>query len=165
MVSASNASNASNVLATSDLTFSVTYPSNFLANAANPKTIAITSVNGVGNSLTNKVLNLTSANAARMSDEASEEVVKEVLVSSTNIFPNPAHDVVTIELTAVKSGALEMTIYSFNGNVVGKSKTVELQEGLNTVKQDVSSLEKGIYVVRFVNSSNGEVITKKIIKN
>ncbi|MDI1256578.1 MAG: T9SS type A sorting domain-containing protein [Flavobacterium sp.] len=165
VVSENNASNTSNVLATADLTFSVTYPSNFLANAANPKTIAITSVNGVGNSLTNKVLNLTSAATSRMSDVASEEVVKEVLVSSTNIFPNPAQDVVTIELTAQRAGSLEMTIYSFNGNVVGKSKVVELQEGVNTVKQDVSSLEKGIYVVRFVNTANGEVITKKIIKN
>jgi hypothetical protein len=65
--SASNSGNTSNVLTTSDLTFTVTYPSGFLVNTATAvanKTIVITSVNGVGNSLTGKSLTLSTTMAA-----------------------------------------------------------------------------------------------------
>jgi hypothetical protein len=59
VTSDANASNTSNVLATSDLTFTVTYPAGFVAITTAPKSIVITSVNGVGNSLTNKSLVLS----------------------------------------------------------------------------------------------------------
>jgi hypothetical protein len=59
VTSASNPSNASNVLTTSDLTFSVALPSNFSTLAA--KTIVIYSKNGVGLSATAKTLTLNPA--------------------------------------------------------------------------------------------------------
>ena len=64
VTSASNTTNASNVLSTTDLAFNVTYPVGFIVTTTTPvseKTIAITSVNGVGNSLTNKVVTLATA--------------------------------------------------------------------------------------------------------
>ena len=64
VTSASNSSNNSNVLTTSDLTFSVTYPAGFTVTtttAAAQKSLVITSVNTVGNSATNKTLALTTA--------------------------------------------------------------------------------------------------------
>ena len=157
VISSSNATNASNILSTSDLTFVVTYPVSFIANTANPKTIVITSVNGVGNSLTNKVLNLTSAVGNRLTNEAR--------VSKTAIYPNPASDVLNIDLTTEVSGVLQMTIYTYDGTIVSNTKSINLEEGQNSLSEDVSKLEKGIYFVRFTNSSNEEVIVKKIIKN
>ncbi|MFZ4679580.1 MAG: T9SS type A sorting domain-containing protein [Flavobacterium sp.] len=65
--SVSNSTNATNILETSDLSFTVTYPIGFTVTtttAVANKTITITSVNGVGNSATNKVLTLTTALAA-----------------------------------------------------------------------------------------------------
>jgi len=62
VTSANNAANDSNVLATSDLTFTVFYPTNF--STLTSKTITITSVNGVGNSATNKVVTVSNAVAA-----------------------------------------------------------------------------------------------------
>jgi hypothetical protein len=62
--SANNANNDSNVLTTSDLTFTVTYPSNYSVIASTSvadKSISITSVNTVGDSTTNKVLTLATA--------------------------------------------------------------------------------------------------------
>jgi hypothetical protein len=59
VTSASNPSNASNVLTTSDLTFSVALPANFSTLAA--KTIVIYSKNGVGLSATAKTLTLNPA--------------------------------------------------------------------------------------------------------
>ena len=50
-----------------------------------------------------------------------------------------------------------------NGSIV-KTKNVQLTEGNNVINEDVSSLESGIYFVRFNNLSNNEIITKKLIK-
>ena len=61
VTSASNLGNTSNVLATSDLIFSVTYPVNYRVTTRTSvadKSLVITSVNGVGNSATDKVLTL-----------------------------------------------------------------------------------------------------------
>ena len=159
VTSASNASNTTNVLSTSNLTFTVTYPASFVANTANPKTIAITSVNGFGNSLTNKVLNLTSAPSTAIVEEIP------VMISKTEIYPNPTSDVLNIDLTAEKSGVLQMTIYSYDGVIVSNTKSINLEEGTNSINENVSRLNKGIYFVRFTNSANEEVIVKKIIKN
>jgi ELWxxDGT repeat protein len=57
--SASNMTNTNNVLTTPDLSFTVTYPAGFVATTAAPKSIAITSVNGVGTSLTSKTFTLS----------------------------------------------------------------------------------------------------------
>jgi hypothetical protein len=58
ITSPSNPTNVTNTLTgTSDLTFTVTYSSNFAT--VTPKTIVITSVNNIGNSATNKLLTLT----------------------------------------------------------------------------------------------------------
>lgn len=157
VTSADNASNTTNSITTSGLGFTVTYPASFIANTANPKTIVITAVNGFGNSLTNKVLNLTSATTNRPA--------ANVLITSTSVYPNPVSDVVNIDFTAETEGTLEMTIYSYDGNVASRTKAVELKEGFNTVNENLSNLVKGIYFLRITNSSNDEVIIKKIIKN
>ncbi len=160
VTSASNPTNTSNVLSTSDLAFTVVYPTPFVSTTASPKTISISAVNGVGASTTNKVLTLKSLSTSRPG--AEEEVVS--LVSEMSIYPNPAESFVTIELVAVADGKLDMAIYNYAGNMVSRVRSIELKEGANTVQEDVSRLEKGIYVVRFVNTANNEVITKKIIK-
>lgn len=152
--------NSSNILTTTDLTFTVVYPTPFVSTTASPQTISISSVNGVGASVSSKVLTLRSLSTSRPG--AEEQVIS--LVKETSIYPNPAVDFITIELDAIAEGTLEMAIYNYAGNMVSRVRSIELKEGENTVTEDVSRLEKGIYVVRFVNTANNEVITKKLIK-
>jgi hypothetical protein len=255
VTSASNASNATNVLTTADLVFTVNYPISFVATLAAPKSIAIASVNGVGTSLTNKTVTLstlmpaigvatgsagitsftrcatqtftipvvlgatnyvwtvvdgavivsgqgtnsvevdfaaisslktsnkltvaatntcdvssavksiiltstTCASAARMSS-----TTKEVLtVSTTEVYPNPASSDFNIDVTASEAGVLEISIYSLDGTIMVSPKSVQLQQGTNTINENISSLKSGIYIVQLVNSSNNEVITRKLIK-
>ena len=60
-----DAGDSLNKWSTSDLSFSVTYPAGFVGNTtAAPKTIVVASVNGVGNSLTNKTLVIASTMSA-----------------------------------------------------------------------------------------------------
>ncbi|MFV8342154.1 T9SS type A sorting domain-containing protein [Flavobacterium sp. XS2P39] len=251
VTSVSNASNATNVLATADLTFTVAYPAGFVATLAAPKSIAVASVNGVGSSLTNKSLALstlmpaigiatggttfqrcanqtftipavlgainyvwtvadgavivsgqgtnsveinfaavstlkttnkltvaavnacgvssaiksitlatTSCPTARMSSTTKEALT----VSTTEVYPNPASSDFNIDITASKAGVLEIAIYSLDGTIMVSPRSVQLQEGTNTFSENISSLNSGIYIVQLVNSSNNEVITKKLIK-
>jgi hypothetical protein len=265
VTSASNPSNASNVLATSDLTFSVTYPIGFTVNATTTvaeKSLVITSVNGVGNSLTNKVVTLATAlanvgiatnsyvNPVTLVPSATKfglcvnqtftipavpfatsyvwtlDNVDAVFVGASNstsvvvdfsnvntlsgtvinlkvkatngctfsiektikltydglacgakvdtsavsvpttvsIYPNPAVDNFTVELTSSEVSRMTMTIYNMNGSVVS-SKDLELTEGNNVINENISSLASGVYIVNFYNATNNENIVKRLVKN
>ena len=250
VTSASNSSNTSNVLATSDLSFTVTYPAGFVGNTTlSPKTVAITSVNGVGNSLTNRTLVIASTmsavgtvtgsagitsftrcatqtfsipavvgatnyvwtpanGAVIVSGEGTTSVtvdfsavptattstrltvaarnvcnvssaIKSITLASTacpvdvkmaeptssvvSMYPNPARDNFTLELTSSQVGEMSMTIYNINGMVI-RTKNVQLTEGNNIINEDVSALSNGIYFVQIYNTSNNETIVKKLVK-
>ncbi|MEC4005485.1 T9SS type A sorting domain-containing protein [Flavobacterium sp. SUN052] len=64
VTSASNTTNATNVLSTNDLGFSIVYPSNLAT--VTPKTVVIASVNGFGTSTTNKTLTIVPATLAAL---------------------------------------------------------------------------------------------------
>ncbi len=79
--------------------------------------------------------------------------VNDVLASKFNTFPNPANDVVQIA-TSLEINKVEMY------NVLGKKVTTSFNQHNNNV--DISSLSKGIYVLKI--TSGQSTITKKIIK-
>jgi hypothetical protein len=86
-------------------------------------------------------------------------------VSATEVYPNPVSSTFNVDVTASRAGVLDIAIYSLDGTVAVSAKSIALQAGVNTISENVSSLNKGIYIVQLVNSSNGDVITKKLIKN
>lgn len=88
-----------------------------------------------------------------------------VAVSATEVYPNPVSSTFNVDVTASTVGVLDIAIYSLDGTVVVSAKSIALKAGVNTITENVSSLNKGIYVVQLVNSANGVVITKKLIKN
>jgi hypothetical protein len=251
VTSVSNMANTTASLTTTDLTFTVTYPAGFVAVTATPvgsKSVVITSVNGVGNSLLNKslvistmmpsvgvatggttftrcatktisvpmVIGATSylwtvadgativtgqgtntvevdftavastkttntVKVAAINACGTSSLVKSIIltstacpvpakyaaasISSTEVYPNPVSSNFKIDVTASVAGSLEIAIYSLDGTMAVSPKTVALQEGINTISENVSSLKSGIYIVQLVNSSNNEVITKKLVKN
>ncbi|WP_264511398.1 T9SS type A sorting domain-containing protein [Flavobacterium sp. N1719] len=251
VTSASNPSNGSSSLSTSDLTFSVTMPANFAT--ITPKTIVISAVNGVGASLTNKTLtlstalspigvatggttftrcatqtfsvpevpgavsytwlpaagativsgqgtntvvvdfsavpttatsnllkvtatngcgvssaaksiSLTSVSCARESQIVEENPVNEVSIVRSEVYPNPTYGAISITVENELKGSVEVAIFSMDGYLVNEPKTIQLEEGVNTIQEDLSRLEKGIYIVKLISSSNKEVVVKKVIK-
>ena len=248
VTSVSNPANASNILATSDLIFTVTYPAVFVATTAAPKAIVISSVNGVGSSLLNKTVALstlmpvigvatggttftrcanqtfsippvagatdylwtvvdgavivsgqgttsvevdfaavaalktsnllkvvatnscgasTAAKSITLTSTACPVVARiastNLTVTSTEVYPNPSTNVFNIDITASIAGSVQVSVYTFDGNVVS-TKVVKLHEGSNTITEDISSLNNGIYFVQIANASTNEVIVKKMIK-
>jgi hypothetical protein len=251
VTSASSPTNATNVLSTSNLAFSVVYPSNLATLAA--KTVVISSVNGFGASTTNKTLTVAPAtllavgtigggstfsrtiqktisipavvgatnytwtvvngaeiisgqgttsivvNFSAVPSASTTNVVSvfatsncgvntptksvtltavlprlieeldtnngQVAYSNASVYPNPASYEMNIDIDASKVGDLQMSIYTINGVMVMKSKTIKLDEGRNTINENISNLTNGIYIVRLVDASNKEVMVKKLIKN
>jgi hypothetical protein len=162
VTSPSNLLNASNVLTTSDLTFTVNYNGQVFASAAK-KSIVITAKNQVGTNAKDLILAITTVTCTPTARPAATKAV--ATVSATEVYPNPVSNDFNIDVTVAKAGVISIAIYSLDNNLVVSPKTVQLQEGVNTINENVSSLNKGIYIVQLVNSSNGEVITKKLVKN
>jgi hypothetical protein len=162
VTSPSSLSNTTNSLTTTDRTFTVKF-NNLVFNSKDNKTIAIKAVNQVGNNVADKILKLTTISCGPAARIAAPKAV--ATVSATEVYPNPVSNDFNIDVTAAKAGVLSIAIYSLDNNLVVSPRTVQLQEGVNTINENVSSLNKGIYIVQLVNSSNGEVITKKLVKN
>ena len=164
VTSEASPSNTSNVLSISGLTFSVTYPANFTiasSTLAANKTLVVTSVNGMGNSLTNKSFNLTTVGCNPTPAAKLSEVTT---VSSVVIYPNPVVDMFNMEINVPQNSNLEMSMVNLNGSVIF-TKQIELTAGSNVVTENISSLSNGVYLVRFYNTLTNELIVKKLIKN
>ena len=76
--------------------------------------------------------------------------------SGFKIFPNPAHD----KLIVTSSAQLKQTLVTIF-NMQGQQRLSAQFENQNTMQLDVSTLSKGIYIVK-VKSGNG-VVNKKLI--
>jgi len=76
---------------------------------------------------------------------------------SFRIFPNPANNRTAIEFDKTQSGIL--AIYSTDGKIV-KKINVFAKESINI---DVSTLNKGIYILKFTNGQNGSCKYAKLI--
>jgi len=164
VTSEASPSNTSNVLSISGLTFSVTYPANFTIASSTltaNKTLVVTSVNGMGNSLTNKSFNLTTVGCNPTPVAKLSEVTT---VSSVVIYPNPVVDMFNMEINVPQNSNLEMSMVNLNGSVIF-TKQIELTAGSNVITENISSLSNGVYLVRFYNTLTNELIVKKLIKN
>jgi len=93
----------------------------------------------------------------------NKEIATTVASNVSQIYPNPAVDTFSIDLSTTVGSEVSLTIYSINGAIVKTSK-VQLVEGFNTINEDITSLGSGIYFVRLVNESNNETIVRKLVK-
>jgi hypothetical protein len=80
--------------------------------------------------------------------------------NSLRVYPNPAKEFISVDLTAMPSSALiELFIYSDKGNVVRKISNVSNQ--LLSVR--ISDLPTGFYVVK-ANSKSGQAVGSRAIQ-
>jgi len=160
VTSASNLSNNSNVLTTSDLIFAVKYASVVPA----VKTITIAAKNGLGLSATNKTLTLTFSTSTTCIPTGNKEAAAKVVTSNTSfrVSHSSASDL-NMEVMASEAAVVEYAIYSFEGNLVA-TKRVQLNKGENNFSENIAALKKGFYIVRIVNPNSNEVIIKKFNK-
>lgn len=96
--------------------------------------------------------------------KGAARVAAAPIASDVAVYPNTTSGDFNINVTASRADSIQLSIYSFEGALVSSPRNVKLQEGFNTINENISSLKKGIYIVRIVNANTNEVIVKKVIK-
>lgn len=77
---------------------------------------------------------------------------------SFHFYPNPSQGLITFNFRGPEIDQAVISVYNSNGIVV---KTFSLDSGFHTTRLDLSSLEKGQYIVKF--STNSTAFTRRLI--
>lgn len=82
--------------------------------------------------------------------------INENLNNACNIYPNPANDIINIELN--NNSYSIINIISIDGKIVMEKNIENANQ-----KFDVSNLKSGIYFIRLTNANNNNIVKKLII--
>jgi len=81
------------------------------------------------------------------------------------LYPNPTTDIVNIALTdKVWNSNVRVEVYALNTSTMLYSEQIQ-QKNSASIKVDLSSLPKGIYVLKAYEENGTNAITRKLIKN
>ena len=135
-----------------------------------PNTAGSTSMNNVQVDLTNMLagtyeFQLTVTDNQGNSSISTVKVSVDdasVLTDQLNLFPNPAHDVITGKITSAASGTVKVTVFDMNGRTVMTDETVK-SLAVYEKTYNISMLASGTYVVQ-VNIGYQKVMVAKFIK-
>jgi len=81
-------------------------------------------------------------------------------VNSTRLYPNPATDVLNIEVSASQASEMSINVYNIMGQMV-MSQNTNISTGMNTRSINTSELSSGIYFMTV--KANGFENTMKFI--
>lgn len=79
------------------------------------------------------------------------------------LFPNPAHDLVRLQLDLQKASSISIRVVALNGVVVHQENPGLLQAGENRLDVPLKNLAGGIYFIQ-VQSDDGVVVKKLIVE-
>jgi hypothetical protein len=95
---------------------------------------------------------------AEISEAISEEAVEPISnTTEIKVYPNPAVDFVTVDLTADLDGVL--SLLSASGQMVRSIQTIQED---TSIQMNVQDLPKGVYLVRWVGTDD-QVVMKNLI--
>ena len=83
-------------------------------------------------------------------------------MTSTRVYPNPASDVLNIEVNASQASEMSISVYNIMGQNV-MNQNVNVTTGMNTRNINISELNSGIYFVT-VKANGFENTMKFIVK-
>lgn len=83
--------------------------------------------------------------------------------NSVQVYPNPAHDVLQVDIRVEKKNNAMIELADMTGRIVFRSQT-ELVEGLNAMKIDLSHFSSGLYTL-LISNGKGLLHTQKIRKD
>lgn len=87
-------------------------------------------------------------------------VEENKMENNINVYPNPATDIVNIDINAISNNNVTIQVINTLGQVVLSNVDINLTAGANAVQLNVSQLEAGIHIVSI--TSGNQVITKTI---
>ncbi len=105
-------------------------------------------------------INGTVSSAAYSSIVLPLNSIEESSFSSVKLSPNPAHNVVNVNLSSVSAGMAQMTVVNSIGKVIS-TENIQLNKGNNLITRDLTELSSGIYFVKITKGTQN--ITKKLM--
>lgn len=79
------------------------------------------------------------------------------------IFPNPAKDYVNVDLRLEEAGLVQISLISIIGTEVKKWENVQLNQGEQILKLDLSGFQNGMYFLKITKSGQVKsLVLKKI---
>ena len=87
-------------------------------------------------------------------------VVNTLVDEGFQLFPNPAQDLVSVQLQLAHSGTVSAAIRDLSGRLLGTPVTVKNASGMQTLMLDVKALPEGLYLVEVV--ADGTIYRSKL---
>lgn len=87
----------------------------------------------------------------------------EGVILQTLVYPNPAQDMLNMDISVLQSTKANISVVDLLGREVIRLGDVNLQNGKNTLNIDTSELQNGAYVIRIV--SDDGITSKRISIN
>lgn len=87
----------------------------------------------------------------------------ETANASFDVYPNPASDITTMDLTLTENLPLDITVFDITGKAVINKNYGEMVKGEHKLPINVSALPNGFYIMRV--QAGEEVLSKKISVN
>lgn len=78
-------------------------------------------------------------------------------------FPNPAGEVISVELSVPHTTLAEIALFSATGQKIAVLFNDQIKEGRNLLTFDIAQLTSGQYFIRVLNEE-GKMLTEKVIK-
>ena len=101
-------------------------------------------------------------------DEESKKLIRLIypvpsndFAEKINIFPNPASEIFTAEIQSDKPQKITIQITDLNGKIL-QQQNADLSLGINAIKISLKNLEKGIFLVNFITTSEQGI--KRLVK-
>jgi len=102
------------------------------------------------NELLSRILNFFDVVAAVDENEITKE-------NNLKVFPNPAHDQITLQINSEHSGVVQLQVYDLSGRKISE-KTQQLLIGNNNLEYTISGFKPGIYYFRLQSANYSETI-------
>ncbi len=88
--------------------------------------------------------------------------VKDHLSSLLKIYPNPASEFVTVDISQLAGNEIVMELVDNSGKKVFSEKLVKNEKG--TASVDLNKIEKGVYFIRIRSSDSAETSNIRLVK-
>ncbi|MDA3865319.1 MAG: T9SS type A sorting domain-containing protein, partial [Salinivirgaceae bacterium] len=91
------------------------------------------------------------------------EISGEALSSKVIMYPNPASNVLNIQITTTMADEATVNVIDMQGRVVSSTKHLQAMKGENLLSINTQSFEAGIYIVNVTTSEfkNSKMIVIK----
>jgi hypothetical protein len=93
----------------------------------------------------------------------TEKALDAQSFSIDKVYPNPAKDLITLDLQSAQPGTIQVTLINILGTEVKKWNEFYLNPGEQKIKLDLSEFKSGVYILKIVKQD--QVKTQVIKKN